>query len=97
MNLPFYTHFFFSHYFIKNTVKMMMHHFNNIFHEFKFLKKVITTKTFNVDFHNNFIKSWIILLLLFSTFFILSDLFPYLLPYDNEPMFQDVFQSSEQI
>ena len=43
------------------------------------LKKVITTETFNVDFHNKFIKFWIILF--FQLFFILWDLFPNLLPY----------------
>ena len=30
--------------------------FNNTFHEFKVLKEVIITETFNVDFHNKFIK-----------------------------------------
>ena len=44
---------------------------NYIFHEFKVLKKVITTETFNADFQNNF----------FQYFFILSGLFPDLLLY----------------
>ena len=35
-------------------------YFNNNFHKFKVLKKIITTETFNVDSHNNFIKLWII-------------------------------------
>ena len=34
-------------------------HFNKIFHEFKILKKVITTETFNVDGQNKLIKFWI--------------------------------------
>ena len=33
-------------------------YFINIFHEFKVLKKFITTETFNVDFHNKFFKFW---------------------------------------
>ena len=32
------------------------HYFNNTFREFKVLKKVIIAETFNVDFHNKFIK-----------------------------------------
>ena len=28
----------------------------NIFHEFKILKKIIITETFNIDFHNKFIN-----------------------------------------
>ena len=48
---------------------------SNIHHYFL---KVITTETFNIDFLNKFIKFWIIL---FFQLFILSDLFPYLLPY----------------
>ena len=54
-------------------------YFNNIFHEFKAPKKVITTGTFHVDFYNKFIKFWSISF--FQLFFILSGLFPYLLPY----------------
>ena len=42
--------------------------FNNIFHDFKVLKKFIITKTFNVDFHNKFIKFWIILFFNFSSY-----------------------------
>ena len=41
-------------------------YFNITVHELKALKKVIITETFNVDFHNKFIKFWIILF--FSTF-----------------------------
>ena len=40
----------------------------NTFHEFKVMKKVIKTETFNVNFHNIFIRFWIILV--YSTFFI---------------------------
>ena len=36
-------------------------YFNDIFHELNILKKVITTETFNVNFHYKFIKFWIIL------------------------------------
>ena len=36
-------------------------YFNNIFHEFKVMKKVIITEMFNANFHNKFIKFWIIL------------------------------------
>ena len=45
MNLSFYTHFLFSCYSPSN----------NTFQEFKVLKKVIT-ETFNINFHNKFIK-----------------------------------------
>ena len=45
-------------------------YFNNIFHEFKVLAKVITTGTFNVDSHDKFIKFWIILGF-FKLFFII--------------------------
>ena len=45
MNLSFYPHILFSCFFIKQN-----------FHEFKVLKKISTTETFNVDFHK-FIKS----------------------------------------
>ena len=48
------------------------HYFNNSFHEFKVLKKIIRAETFNVSFHNKFIKFWIILF--FLLFFILLDL-----------------------
>ena len=34
----------------------------------KVLKKVILTETFNVNFHNKFIKFWVILLFNFSTY-----------------------------
>ena len=46
-------------------IKFRHRYFNNIFHEFNVLKKLIRTKMFNLDFHNNFIKFWIILF--FST------------------------------
>ena len=39
-----------------------------LFHEVNVLKKVIITETFNVDFHNNFIKLWIILFFNFSSY-----------------------------
>ena len=48
--------------------------YNVIFYEFKVLKKVITTENFNVDFHDKFIKFWIIC---FLNFFIQLDLFPW--------------------
>ena len=46
--------------------------FNNTFHEFQVLKKVIRTETSNVDSHNKFVKFWIILF--FQLSFILSAL-----------------------
>ena len=46
-------------------------YFINIFHEFKIMKKVITTETFNVDFHNKFIKFLIICFFNFSLHHIL--------------------------
>ena len=46
-------------------------YFNKIVYEFKILLKVITTETFNIDFHFKFIKFWSILFcflqLLFNT------------------------------
>ena len=54
MNLSFYT--LFSPIILSN-----IHcYFNNSFHEFKILKKIIITKMFNVDFHYKFIKFLII-------------------------------------
>ena len=70
----FYTHF------LSPVISSNIHrYFNIIFHEFKVQKKVITTEMFSIHFHNKFIKFWSILF--FWIFFILSDLFPYLLPY----------------
>ena len=40
-------------------------YFNNIFHEFKVLKKVIT-EMFNVNFHNKFLKFWVVSFFKFS-------------------------------
>ena len=61
------------------TEENIYHYFNNIFHEFEVLRKVIITEILNVVFHKKFIKFWIIL---FSQlFFILLDLFLYLLPH----------------
>ena len=49
--------FLFIHIFFSAVILLNIHHyFNKIFHEFKVLKKVFTTKMFNVDFHNKFIK-----------------------------------------
>ena len=43
--------------FLQDFISSNIHRdFNNIFHEFKILKKVIRTKTVTVDFHNKFIK-----------------------------------------
>ena len=77
-----YAHDFFLliHIFFYPVISPKIHHyFNDIFHEFKILKKVITTETFYVDFHYTFNKFWIILF--FQLFFILSDLRSYLRPY----------------
>ena len=52
----FFIHIFFSPVILSNIHR----YFNNIFHEFKVLEMVITTETLNVDFHNKFIKFWII-------------------------------------
>ena len=47
--------------FISPAISSNIHrYFNNTFHEFKVLKKVTITETFNVDFHNKFIRFWII-------------------------------------
>ena len=51
-------------------------YFNNSFHEFKVLKKVIVTETFNVDFRNKFIKFWSILF--FQLFFIYIYIYIYI-------------------
>ena len=49
-----YESFFFLYTHFSPAISSNIHHyFNNIFHEFKVLKKVITTKTFNVNFHNS--------------------------------------------
>ena len=45
-------------------------YFNNTFHEFKVLKKVIITETFNVNFHNKFIKFGLFCFFRFSSYFI---------------------------
>ena len=50
----------------------------NIFHEFK-VPKVIITEIFNVDFHNKFIKFWIILIFSFS----LNDIYIYIYIYHH--------------
>ena len=51
---------------MKEQEKINIHHyFKNFFHEFKSPKKDIITETFNVDFHNKFIKFG---LFFFSTF-----------------------------
>ena len=56
MNLSFFIHTFFS-----PTISSNIHrNFNNTFHEFKVLKKIVINETFNVDFHHKFIKIWII-------------------------------------
>ena len=51
----FFFFFFFLNLFIHTFFALVfssyIHHYFNIFHEFKALKKVITTKTFNVDFY----------------------------------------------
>ena len=49
MNLSFHTRFLCSCYFIHQ-------YFNNTFNEFKVLKKVTVTETFNIDFLNKFIE-----------------------------------------
>ena len=42
---------------ISPVISTNIHYYlNNTFHEFKALKKVIKTKTYNIDFHNKFIK-----------------------------------------
>ena len=46
---------FFIYTFFSLIISSNIHHLNIIFHEFKVLKKVIKTETFNVDFHKKFI------------------------------------------
>ena len=71
--------FLFIHSFLSPVISPNIHrYFNNIFHGFKVLKKVITAETLNINFYLKFIKFWIICF--FQLFFILSDLFPHLLP-----------------
>ena len=65
--------FLFINTFFASVISSNIHHyFNNIFHEFKVLQKVITTKMFNADFHNKFIKFWIILFFNFSSYVCIS-------------------------
>ena len=58
-----FKHILFSRYFIKHQSL-----FNNFFDEFKVLKKVFITVMLNIDFHNKFIKFWIICLFNFSSY-----------------------------
>ena len=61
--------FLFVHTFSSPAFSSNIHrYFNNTFHEFKHLKKVIITETFNVNFYNRFIK--FCLFLFFLLFFI---------------------------
>ena len=61
--------FLFIHTFFSLAISSNNHcYFNNIFHEFKVLKKVIITKMFNVDFHNKFIKFGLFCFLYFSLY-----------------------------
>ena len=54
--------FLFIHTFFFPVISSNIHcYFYKIFHEFSVLKKLILTKTFNIDFHYKFIKFWIIL------------------------------------
>ena len=57
----------------------ILHYFNNVFHEFQLLKKVITTETFNIDFHNKFIRFWIILLFQLFYIYVCVNIFPRLI------------------
>ena len=57
MNLSFYTIFLFIQSFFSPVTSLNIYfYFNKTFHEFKVLKKVIVTETFNVDFHNKFLN-----------------------------------------
>ena len=56
MNLSFYTHFFLL-LFHQTSIAVLTRFFMNL----KDLKKDLAAKLFNVDFHNKFIKFWIIL------------------------------------
>ena len=54
--------FLFMNTFFSPVISSNIHrYFNKNFHEFQVLMKVITTETFNVDFHYKFLKFWIIL------------------------------------
>ena len=59
----------FIYTFFSRVISSNIHrYFDNIFHECKVPKKVITTKTFNVDFQNKFITFWTICFLDFSSY-----------------------------
>ena len=51
------------------TYSNIYRYFNNTFHEFKVLKLVIITETFNVDFHYKLIKFGLFGFLYFSTYY----------------------------
>ena len=63
------------------TVSAGAFYFNNVFHEFKVLKEVFTTKTFNVDFHDKFIKLWITLF--FQLFLVYLSIYIYIYTHTN--------------
>ena len=52
--------FSFTHTFFSSVISSNIHHYFNIFDEFKILKKIITTEIYNINFHNKFLKFWII-------------------------------------
>ena len=64
--------FLFIHTFSPVISSNIHRYFNNTFHEFKALNKVITTETFNVDFHCKFVKFG-----LFCFFYLLSYIYIY--------------------
>ena len=52
-----------------HTISLNIHHcFNNTFYEFKVLKKVITAKMFNINFHNEFIEFGLFCFFYFSSY-----------------------------